>query len=96
MTQRGQHGGQEAGGTAVAAGGRERIRLARLTRELTQDQLAAAAGVSGSFVSLLEGGQAGGCDVIRLWRIADALGVRVIDLLMPPGWVVDRIEQAGR
>ena len=38
----------------------KRIRILRLTRELTQDELAAAAGISRSFVSLVEHGAKGG------------------------------------
>ena len=50
----------------------KRIRILRLTRELTQDELAAAAGISRSFVSLVEHG-AKGIDVVRLLRLARAL-----------------------
>jgi transcriptional regulator with XRE-family HTH domain len=50
----------------------KRIRLLRLTSELTQDQLAARAGMSRSFVSLIEHG-AHGVDVARLVRLAAAL-----------------------
>ena len=58
-----------------------RIRLLRLTRELTQEQLAAETGISRSFISLLEKGRTGGCDLLRVYRLADARGVPVTDLL---------------
>jgi transcriptional regulator with XRE-family HTH domain len=51
----------------------KRVRLLRLVRELTQDELAKAAGMSRSFVSLIEHG-ARGVDVVRLLRLA--AGVR--------------------
>jgi transcriptional regulator with XRE-family HTH domain len=57
-----------------------RVRLARLINELTQDQLAEAAGISRSFVSLIEHG-AHGVDVVRLHRIAAALDMRLSDLI---------------
>lgn len=61
-----------------------RVRLLRRARELTQEQLAAATGISRSFVSALEKGHAGGCDVLRVYRLADTLGVPVVDLLDGP------------
>lgn len=57
-----------------------RVRLARLIMELTQDQLAEEAGISRSFVSLIEHG-ARGVDVVRLHRIAAALDMRLSDLI---------------
>lgn len=50
----------------------KRVRLLRLTAELTQDQLAVKSGMSRSFVSLIEHG-AHGIDVARLARLAAAL-----------------------
>ena len=50
-----------------------RIRLLRRLRDLTQDELADAAGISRSFVSLLEHGS-NGVDVVRLLRLAPVLG----------------------
>ena len=50
----------------------KRIRLLRLTGELTQDELAVKAGMSRSFVSLIEHGRHG-IDVARLARLAAAL-----------------------
>lgn len=57
----------------------KRVRLARHTAEMTQAQLAAAAGVSRSFVSLVENGSE--VSLSRFWRIADALGVSPVYLL---------------
>lgn len=61
----------------------KRIRILRLTRELTQDELAAAAGISRSFVSLVEHG-AKGIDVVRLLRLARALDVPLDELVKQP------------
>lgn len=61
----------------------KRIRILRLTRELTQDDLAAAAGISRSFVSLIEHG-AKGIDVVRLLRIARVLEVPLHELVRLP------------
>lgn len=58
----------------------KRVRLLRRTRELTQDEVAQAAGISRSFVSMIEHGNHG-VDVVRLWRLAAVLGVPLIDLL---------------
>ena len=58
----------------------KRVRILRLTRELTQDELAAASGMSRSFISLLEKG-AHGVDVVRLLRLAAALDVSLAELL---------------
>jgi transcriptional regulator with XRE-family HTH domain len=61
----------------------KRIRILRLTQELTQEELAAAAGISRSFVSLIEHG-AKGIDVVRLLRIASALDVALDELVKQP------------
>jgi transcriptional regulator with XRE-family HTH domain len=58
----------------------KRVRLLRRTAELTQDELAAAAGISRSFVSLIEHG-ARGVDVVRLLRIAAVLGLPLHELV---------------
>ena len=59
---------------------RKRLRLLRLVRELTQEELGQAAGVSRNFVSLLEHGSH--CpDVVRLMRLASGLGVPLAELL---------------
>jgi transcriptional regulator with XRE-family HTH domain len=57
-----------------------RVRILRLTREMTQDDLALAAGMSRSFVSLIEHG-AHGIDVVRLLRLAAALDVPLAELI---------------
>ena len=49
----------------------KRVRLLRLTSELTQDELAVKAGMSRSFVSLIEHGKHG-VDIVRLARLAAA------------------------
>lgn len=58
----------------------KRLRLLRLLRELSQDELGRAAGVSRSFVSLIEKG-AHGVDVVRLWRLAAVLGLPLHELV---------------
>jgi len=58
----------------------KRVRLLRLTAELTQDQLAAKTGMSRSFVSLIEHG-AHGIDVARLARLAAALDLPLSTLI---------------
>ena len=60
-----------------------RVRIARLKRELTQEQLGEAAGLSRSFVSLAEHGS--DVSLLRLWRVATALGLPVVELLDPDG-----------
>ena len=50
----------------------KRVRLLRRTSELTQDELAVRAGMSRSFVSLIEHGRHG-IDIARLARLAAAL-----------------------
>ena len=69
----------------------KRIRLLRLVRELTQDEVAQAAGMSRSFVSLIEKGSHG-VDVVRLLRLADALAVSLPELLDLGGPEADRVE----
>lgn len=61
----------------------KRVRLLRLTRELTQEELAHAANMSRSFISLIEHG-AHGIDIIRLYNLAAALEVSLAELLQPP------------
>ena len=63
----------------------KRLRLLRLTREMTQEELADAAGISRSFVSLLEHG-ARGVDMVGLLRLAAVLGLPLHELV--------RVEQA--
>jgi len=59
----------------------KRVKLTRIDRELSQEQLAGLAGMSRNFVSSIERG-AHGVDVVRLRALAWALGVRV-DQLVP-------------
>jgi transcriptional regulator with XRE-family HTH domain len=61
----------------------KRIRLIRVDRELSQEQLARAAGMSRNFVSSVERG-AHGVDVVRLVRLAAALDVDVAVLVSGP------------
>ena len=58
----------------------KRIRILRLTAELTQYNLAARTDMSRSFVSLIEHGTHG-VDVVRLLRIAEALDIRLSTLI---------------
>ena len=69
----------------------KRVRLLRLIRELTQDELAQATGMSRSFVSLIEKGSHG-VDVVRLLRLADALDVPLLELLDLGSSGPDRVE----
>jgi len=62
----------------------QRIRIARLTRELTQAELADASGISRNFISLIEHGSHG-VDVVRLLRIAAALDIPLSDLVKTGG-----------
>ena len=64
----------------------QRLRLARLTAYLTQDQIAETAGVSRSFVSVIEHG-AEGVDVFRLRRLALAAGTTLGALVEEKGEV---------
>jgi transcriptional regulator with XRE-family HTH domain len=60
-----------------------RVRLLRLTREMSQEQLATASGMSRNFVSSIERG-AHGVDVIRLLRLAGALKVDIGQIVSDP------------
>jgi transcriptional regulator with XRE-family HTH domain len=62
-----------------------RIRMVRRARERSQDELATAAGISRNFVSSIERG-AHGVDVVRLYRVADALDVDIAHLVSPAVW----------
>ncbi len=70
------------------------IRIARLTRELTQAELADAAGISRNFISLIEHGSHG-VDVVRLLRIAAALDIPLSDLVRPEATSGDRRRRTG-
>src|SRR5215212_1529828 len=69
----------------------KRVRLLRLTRELTQDQVAVAAGMSRSFVSLIEHGTHG-VDVVRLWRLAAVFGLPLHERVKFGPTAADRAE----
>lgn len=60
-----------------------RLRLARRLVELTQQEVATAAGVSRSMVALVERG-ANGIDVYRLRRMASAVGMDLTELFDEP------------
>lgn len=60
-----------------------RLRLARRLVELTQEEVAAAAGVSRSMVALVEQGTHG-IDVYRLRRMAAAVGMDLTELFDEP------------
>ena len=62
----------------------ERLRAIRLLRRRTLKDVAAAAGVSESFVSQLERGRSS-ASVATLQRLAVALGIEVSDLFAPEG-----------
>ena len=61
-----------------------RLRLHRLYRDLTQEQLGERAGLSRNFVSLFEQGRHG-IDVVALRRLAQALAVPLPTLVAEPG-----------
>lgn len=69
----------------------KRVRLIRLTAELTQDELGAAADVSRSFISLIERGS--DVSALRLWRLADALHVPILQLLTDEDGIGDERER---
>jgi transcriptional regulator with XRE-family HTH domain len=60
-----------------------RVRLLRHTREMSQEQLATAAGLSRNFVSSIERG-AHGVDVLRLLHLAAALEVSLAAIVVEP------------
>jgi transcriptional regulator with XRE-family HTH domain len=71
-----------ADGAGVDVG--ERLRSIRLLRRRTLKEVAAAAGVSESFVSQLERGRSS-ASVATLQRLANALGIEVSDLFATDG-----------
>ena len=58
----------------------QRLRMLRMERGLTQQELGERAGMDRTFVGLLERGQRG-CNIERLESLASALGVQPADLL---------------
>jgi transcriptional regulator with XRE-family HTH domain len=64
----------------------DRLRLCRLALRMSQQDLAAAAGLSRVFVSAIERGKHG-ANVLALRHLADALGIRLGDLVCEEGAV---------
>lgn len=60
----------------------KQIRVARVLHDLSQDEVAQAAGVTRNFVSAIERG-AQGLDAYRLGLIAQALDLELAELLTP-------------
>ncbi len=58
----------------------KRIRMERVWQDLSQDEVAAKAGVTRNFVSAIERGTQG-LDAYRLRGLSDALGIRFEDLM---------------
>jgi transcriptional regulator with XRE-family HTH domain len=58
----------------------KRVRMERVWQDLSQDEVAAKAGVTRNFVSAIERGVQG-LDAYRLRQVAEALGVRFEDLM---------------
>lgn len=81
--------GQEAAAFRRALG--KRLRLLRVVRELTQDELARAAGVTRNQVSAFERA-AQGLDVVALLGLSAALRVPMAELLDVGAPVADRVE----
>lgn len=81
--------GQEAAAFRRALG--KRLRLLRVVRELTQGELAQAAGVTRNQVSAFERA-AQGLDVVALLGLSAALRVSVAELLDVGAPVADQVE----
>jgi transcriptional regulator with XRE-family HTH domain len=76
----------------------KRIRLLRIDREINQEQLARAAGMSRNFVSSVERG-VHGVDIVRVVRLAVALDVALSDLVpaIPAAMTVEQpVSQTAR
>lgn len=58
----------------------KRVRAERVWQDLSQDEVAAKAGVTRNFVSAIERGVQG-LDAFRLRNVADALGLTFEDLM---------------
>ncbi len=58
----------------------KRVRMERVWQDLSQDEVAAKAGVTRNFVSAIERGVQG-LDAFRLRNVADALGLTFEDLM---------------
>jgi transcriptional regulator with XRE-family HTH domain len=73
----------------------KRVRLVRVDREVSQEQLAQATGMSRNFVSSIERG-AHGVDIVRVVRLAVALDVGLPDLLPDLSEITRREQQPAR
>jgi transcriptional regulator with XRE-family HTH domain len=82
MTEAATVGASGTGNGPVDLG--ERLKAIRLLRRRTLKDVAAAAGVSESFVSQLERGRSS-ASVATLQRLAAALGIEISDLFAPEG-----------
>jgi transcriptional regulator with XRE-family HTH domain len=58
----------------------KRVRVLRVWHDLTQEQLAEAASISRSFISVIEQGTHG-VDVVRFVRLAAVFGLSLVELL---------------
>lgn len=73
----------------------KRVRVGRIWLELSQDELAAKAGVSRNFVSAIERG-AQGLDAWRLWALAEGLGGTLDWLLTGPDDALTALNPGSR
>lgn len=71
------------------------IRRVRITRGLTQDALADAAGVSRTLIAQLESAKITNPGVFRVYAIAQALGVTIEALLARPALAVAPVRAVG-
>jgi transcriptional regulator with XRE-family HTH domain len=60
-----------------------RMKLLRVSRGWSQEQLAEAAGMHRTFVGQVERGQRG-LNVLGLWKLAGAFGIPIGDLFVDP------------
>ena len=58
----------------------KRVRVLRIWHDMTQEQVAETAGISRSFISVIEQGTHG-VDVVRLVRLAAVFGLSLVELL---------------
>ena len=83
MAEQGQSGESAAGPedrARLAAFGL-RIKLLRVSRGWSQEQLAEAAGMHRTFIGQVERGQRG-LNVLGLWRLAGAFNIQIGDLFV--------------
>ncbi len=76
-----------------------RVRHARTVRGLSRKVLSQTSGLSERYIAQLEGGQ-GNVSIILLRRVANAMGVRLDDLIagqdLTPDWQVDAAATADQ